>query len=138
MLITIVCLFTAVMCDLYLPKLMSRIVNDGISTGNTRLILIIGAEMIGVTLLSMAASICQNFFSSKAAMGFGRDLRADTFRKITSYSLHEVDKIGTASLITRNTNDVIQIQMLVMMGMVMIVLPLVYAAMTAGFANAER
>ena len=121
MLITLVCLFTAVMCDLYLPKLMSRIVNDGISSGDTQVILIIGAEMIGVTLLSMGASICQNYFSSKAAMGFGRDLRADVFRKITSYSLHEVDKIGTASLITRNTNDVIQIQMLVMMGMRMMV-----------------
>ena len=119
--ITIVCLFTSVMCDLYLPTLMSNIVNQGISTGNTSLILSIGAEMLGISLSSMAASICTNYLSSKAAMGFGRDLRAATFRKITSYSLHEVDKIGTASLITRNTNDVIQIQMVIMMGMRMMV-----------------
>lgn len=119
--ITIVCLFTSVMCDLYLPTLMSNIVNQGISTGNTSLILSLGAEMLGISLLSMAASICTNYLSSKAAMGFGRDLRAATFRKITSYSLHEVDKIGTASLITRNTNDVIQIQMVIMMGMRMMV-----------------
>lgn len=121
MLLTIVCLFTSVICDLYLPTLMRSIVNDGISTGNTKLIIVVGAEMLGISLVSALASVGTNFLSSKAAMGFGRDLRAATFRKITAYSLHEVDKIGTASLITRNTNDVIQIQMVVNMGMRMMV-----------------
>ena len=87
-------------CNLMLPNLMSSIVNDGVETGATQVILQIGVMMLGVALLSAGADACANYFSSKAAMSFGRDLRSITFRKITGYSLHEADKIGTASLIT--------------------------------------
>lgn len=108
-------------CNLMLPNLMSRIVNEGVETGATQVILQIGVMMLGVALLSAGADACANYFSSKAAMSFGRDLRSITFRKITSYSLHEADKIGTASLITRSTNDILQMQNMIQMQMRMIV-----------------
>ena len=108
-------------CNLMLPNLMSSIVNDGVETGATQVILQIGMMMLGVALLSAGADACANYFSSKAAMSFGRDLRSITFRKITGYSLHEADKIGTASLITRSTNDILQMQNMIQMQMRMIV-----------------
>ena len=108
-------------CNLMLPNLMSSIVNDGVETGATQVILQIGVMMLGVALLSAGADACANYFSSKAAMSFGRDLRSITFRKITGYSLHEADKIGTASLITRTTNDILQMQNMIQMQMRMIV-----------------
>ncbi len=108
-------------CNLMLPNLMSSIVNDGVETGATQVILQIGVMMLGVALLSAGADACANYFSSKAAMSFGRDLRSITFRKITGYSLHEADKIGTASLITRSTNDILQMQNMIQMQMRMIV-----------------
>jgi ATP-binding cassette subfamily B multidrug efflux pump len=117
----VIFLFLAAICDLALPSLMATIVDDGIATNNTGLILNIGLKMLGIALLSTLSSIAANYLSSKVSMGFGRDLRSETFRKVSNFSLHEIDRIGTASLITRNTNDIQQMQMLSMFMLRMII-----------------
>ncbi|MGI6576632.1 MAG: ABC transporter ATP-binding protein [Eubacteriales bacterium] len=113
-LLAILFLFVSSILDLSLPNLMSTIVNEGIPSGDTNFILKTGLKMLLISLLIMLCSISSNYLTSKAAMSFGRDLRSDVFNKITNFSLHESDKIGVSSLITRNTNDIIQMQMLVM------------------------
>lgn len=117
----LVFLFLAAICDLMLPNLMARIVDKGIATHNTSLIITVGLEMLGISLASALCSIAANYLSSKVSMSFGRDLRSESFRKITHFSLHEIDKIGTSSLITRNTNDIQQMQMFSMFMMRMMV-----------------
>ena len=113
-LFAILFLFTSSILDLTLPYLMSTIVNEGIPSGNVSFILETGLKMLAISILIMICSIASNYLTSKTAMSFGRDLRAEVFRKITNFSLHESDKVGVSSLITRNTNDIIQMQMLVM------------------------
>lgn len=106
---------------LYLPTLNARIVDEGISVGNTGLILEVGAVMLGVTVVQMAAQIGAVWLGAQAAMAFGRDLRAAIFARTLDFSAREVTKFGAPSLITRSTNDVQQIQQLVMMTAFMIV-----------------
>ncbi len=106
---------------LYLPTLNARIVDDGIATGDTGLILSLGAVMLGVTVIQMAAQIAAVWFGARSAMAFGRDLRAAIFARTLDFSAREVAKFGAPSLITRTTNDVQQIQQLVMMTAFMIV-----------------
>lgn len=114
-------LFVSAICDLLLPYFMSNIVNDGVAQQNTQIIVMFGFRMLGIALLSAISHIAANYLSSKVAMSFGRDLRTQTFKKVMHYSLNEVDKIGTSSLITRNTNDIQQIQMLSMFALRMMV-----------------
>ncbi len=106
---------------LYLPTLNARIVDDGIANGDINLILSVGAVMLGVTVIQMAAQISAVWFGARSAMAFGRDLRAAIFDRTLSFSAREVAKFGAPSLITRTTNDVQQIQQLVMMTAFMIV-----------------
>ena len=106
---------------LYLPTLNARIVDDGIAHGDINLILSVGAVMLGVTVVQMAAQIAAVWFGARSAMAFGRDLRAAIFDRTLSFSAREVAKFGAPSLITRTTNDVQQIQQLVMMTAFMIV-----------------
>ncbi|MFT3969564.1 MAG: ABC transporter ATP-binding protein [Micropruina sp.] len=106
---------------LYLPTMNARIVDDGIATGDTGLILQLGALMLGVTVVQMAAQIGAVWFGARSAMAFGRDLRAAIFDRTLSFSAREVAEFGAPSLITRTTNDVQQIQQLVMMTAFMIV-----------------
>lgn len=103
-------LFFQSLSDLYLPNLMSKIVDSGVVKGDTNYILKIGAIMLGVAFFSAICTIIAGFISSKVATKFGRDLRKDMFSKVENFSLGEVDKIGTASLITRTTNDINQLQ----------------------------
>ncbi len=104
------------MAELALPTLMSDVVNNGMMRGNTGYILNYGRYMLAVALLSSVCSIIGSFLSAKVALGLGRNLREMLFVRVTNYSLHEMDKLGTASLITRTTNDIVQIQnVLVMM-----------------------
>lgn len=106
---------------LYLPTLNARIVDDGIATGDTGLILQLGTLMLGVTVIQMAAQIAAVWFGARSAMAFGRDLRAAIFARTLDFSAREVSRFGAPSLITRSTNDVQQIQQLVMMTAFMIV-----------------
>ena len=113
-----VCLlvFGRTMADLQLPKLMAHIVNNGIAAGDTAYILRVGGQMLLVSLFGMACAIGTSYLSSRNAMGFSRDLRNKTCTKTENFGQSEFDKFGTASLITRSTNDVRQMQMLLMMG----------------------
>ena len=113
------------MAELALPTLMSDVVNNGMIQGDTRYILTYGAYMLLVALASSVCSIIGSFFSARVAMGLGKNLRNMVFTRVENYSLHEFDKLGTASLITRTTNDIVQIQtVLVMMLRFMIYSPI--------------
>ena len=103
--------------DLYLPTLMSDVVNNGMMKADFGYIWQYGLYMLLIAGLSGGCSIAGAYFSSRAAVGLGRDLREKVFTKVESYSLHEIDKLGTASLITRTTNDITQIQTMTMMMM---------------------
>ncbi len=107
---------------LYLPNLNADIIDNGIVTGDTQYILAVGALMLVVTLGLGVASILAVYWGARVAMGFGRDLRAAIFDKVESFSQVEVNRFGPASLITRNTNDVQQVQTVVFMGLTVIAL----------------
>jgi ATP-binding cassette subfamily B multidrug efflux pump len=100
---------------LYLPRLNARIIDKGIATGDTGYIWRTGSFMLIVTLIQIVFAVTAVYFGSKVAMGFGRDIRNDLFHTVTGYSAREVAVFGAPSLITRITNDVQQVQMLVQM-----------------------
>jgi ATP-binding cassette subfamily B protein len=112
--------FAQSMADLYLPTLMSDIVDVGIAKGDTAYILRVGGFMLLVAAGGAICTITASYLSSRTASGFGKTLRSKVFTKVESFSLNEFDQVGTASLITRSTNDITQIQqvLLVMMRMV--------------------
>ena len=113
--------------ELYLPTLMAEIVDRGIVRGDTGLILQIGGRMLIVSAAGIVCMVGAAYLSATIAAGFGRDLRGRVFAKVQSFSLHEFDRIGTASLITRTTNDITQIQMVLMMLIRMMAMaPLMY------------
>lgn len=114
-------LFAQSIAELYLPTLMADIVNNGMMKGNIGYIWKFGSYMLLVALGSSLCSIIGSYLSSIIGMGFGRDTRDRVFTQVESYSLHEFDKIGTASLITRTTNDITQIQNVLVMGLRFIV-----------------
>ncbi|MCX5213008.1 ABC transporter ATP-binding protein/permease [Kitasatospora sp. NBC_00240] len=101
---------------LYLPTLNADIIDDGVVKGDTGYILQIGAVMIAVTLAQAACSIGAVYYGARTAMAVGRDIRASVFDRVQSFSARELGQFGAPSLITRTTNDVQQVQMLVLMG----------------------
>jgi ATP-binding cassette subfamily B protein len=107
--------------DLYLPTLMSHIINEGVMQGDTNRIFEIGGTMLLVAGGGVICSVLASFLSSKVAVGFGAILRSKIFGRVSSYSLHEFDKLGTATLITRTTNDITQVQMVTIMIMRMMI-----------------
>jgi len=107
--------------SLYLPSLNADIIDDGVATGDTGFILSTGAVMLGITLVQVAASITAVYFGAKTAMGLGRDVRRSVFRRVADFSEQEVSRFGAPSLITRSTNDVQQVQMLVLMSCTILV-----------------
>lgn len=113
----VVFLFGQAMAELYLPTLMSDVVNNGMLKGDTSYIYKYGAAMLAVALASGFCAIVSSLLSAIVGVGLGRELRNNIFKRVESYSLHEFDKIGTASLITRTTNDITQVQTVVIMGM---------------------
>ncbi|HEX2902864.1 MAG TPA: ABC transporter ATP-binding protein [Jatrophihabitans sp.] len=100
---------------LYLPSLNADIIDKGVAVGNTGYVISTGGVMLLVTLAQIACSIGAVFFGARTAMAFGRDLRAGIFHQVGTFSAREVNSFGAPSLITRNTNDVQQVQMLVLM-----------------------
>ncbi|HTO23701.1 MAG TPA: ABC transporter ATP-binding protein, partial [Spirochaetia bacterium] len=117
----IVVVFLQSMGDLYLPTLMSDIVNKGITNSDVDYIMQMGARMLAVVLASSVCAILASYLSAHIAMGLGEALRARIFRKVITYSLHEFDRISTPSLITRSTNDVTQIQNVLVMSLRMVI-----------------
>jgi len=110
------------LASLYLPELNGEIINNGVATGDTGYILSTGGLMLGISLLVVAASIVAVYWGAKTGMAFGRDLRSAIFRKVESFSQAELNRFGTPSLITRNTNDVQQVQMVVLLGLNMMII----------------
>ena len=119
---TLVLVFIQSMAELYLPTLMSDIVNTGIMKKDTAYIWQVGRFMLLVAAGGAVASVFASYFSSRTAAGFGRDLRGKVFTMVEGFSLHEFDKIGTATLITRTTNDITQVQMVLMIMMRLMVM----------------
>ena len=113
--------FLATLAMLYLPTLNADIIDTGVLTGNTGYIWRTGGLMLAITLGQIACQICAVYLAARTAMAVGRDLRSAQFRQVQSYSAREVGRFGTPSLITRSTNDVQQVQMLVLMFFVMTV-----------------
>jgi ATP-binding cassette subfamily B protein len=106
--------------NLYLPTLNGDIINEGVAKGDNDYIIRTGGFMLLVTLVLGVASILAVYWGAKTAMGFGRDVRSAIFRKVESFSQVEVNHFGPASLITRNTNDVQQVQTIVFMALTLI------------------
>ena len=104
-----------VIANLYLPTLNADIINNGVVKGDTTYILQVGAVMLAVTLVSALAAIASVYFGSKTSMSLGRDTRGALFRRVQKFSQAEVNRFGAPSLITRTTNDVQQVQMVVLM-----------------------
>ncbi|WP_102710514.1 ABC transporter ATP-binding protein [Paenibacillus castaneae] len=117
--------FLQSLSELYLPTLMADIVNIGIGKGDTNYIVKIGGLMLLITAASVVFSIAASYYSSTIAAGFGKRIRRKLFNHVEHFSLNEFDKIGTASLITRTTNDVTQVQqVLIMMLRMMVMAPM--------------
>lgn len=103
--------------QLYLPNLMSEIVDVGIVSGDSSFILRVGGRMLLVAALGAACTIGASYLSARTSAAFGSDLRLRMFEKVSAFSLSEFDRIGTASLITRTTNDIMQMQQVVVFGL---------------------
>jgi len=120
----VVLAFIQAITNLYLPNLMADIIDNGIVKGNTNYIWRTGGLMLLVALGGIVAAVVGVFFSSQVATGFGKIIRAKIFTHVAQFSLHEFDTVGTASLITRTTNDTTQVQqVLVMVLNIMITAP---------------
>ncbi len=113
--------FASALAMLYLPSLNADIVDKGVAQGDTGYIWRTGGFMLAVSLGQILAAIIATFFAARAAMQVGRDLRDDIYGKVSGFSEREVSQFGAGSLITRNTNDVQQVQMVTMMGATMLV-----------------
>ncbi|WP_300599219.1 ABC transporter ATP-binding protein [uncultured Nocardioides sp.] len=100
---------------LYLPSLNAAIIDDGVVPGDTALIWRLGGVMLAVSVVQIVCSVGAAWFGARTATAFGRDLRRDLFQRVGTFSTREVQEIGAPSLITRTTNDVQQVQMLVVM-----------------------
>lgn len=106
---------TSTIAALYLPSLNARIIDEGVAEGDTDFIWSTGMTMLLVCLVQVITAITAIFFGARTGMGVGRDLRRAIYRQVDDLSMLEVGKFGSATLITRNTNDVQQVQMLVLM-----------------------
>ncbi len=115
--VVVVFQLAGVLAALYLPTLNAAIIDDGVAQGDIDEIWRLGAWMLVVSLGNIIAVVIANYAAARFAMGMGRDLRSRVFDQVATYSAREMNEIGTASLITRSTNDVQQVQMLGFFGM---------------------
>ncbi|MGK5672771.1 ABC transporter ATP-binding protein [Micromonospora sp. URMC 106] len=113
--------FVGTMASLYLPSLNADIIDLGVARGDTDYIMRTGGWMLAVSLVQIVCSVAAVYLGARTAMGFGRDVRAAVFGHVNRFSAREVARFGAPSLITRNTNDVQQVQMLVLMSCTMLV-----------------
>ncbi|MFT4004172.1 MAG: ABC transporter ATP-binding protein [Lacrimispora sp.] len=111
----ILLLFGQATCDLSLPDLMSDIVNKGITSGDSAYIVKVGIQMLGIAFISAFCTVLVGLIGARMAAGISRNLRQDVFTKIESFSNVEMERYSTSSLITRTTNDITQIQQLIVM-----------------------
>jgi ATP-binding cassette subfamily B multidrug efflux pump len=109
------------LATLYLPTLNADIIDKGVVTGDTHYILRTGGIMLAITLVQITSAVGAVYFGATTAMALGRDLRHAVFQRVQDFSAREVGRFGTPSLITRNTNDVQQVQMLAVMTFTLLV-----------------
>ena len=109
------------LATLYLPTVNAAIIDDGVAQGNLRRIVELGAVMLGVTALQVACAVGAVYYGSRASMGVGRDLRSVIFHHVTGFSAEQTARFGAPSLLTRTTNDVQQIQLLVQLTATMLI-----------------
>jgi ATP-binding cassette subfamily B multidrug efflux pump len=107
--------FLQTLATLYLPTLNANIIDNGVVKGDMGYVVRIGAGMLGITVVQIATQIVAVYFGARTAMAVGRDVRASIFRKVQDFSAREVGQFGAPTLITRVTNDVQQVQMLVLL-----------------------
>ena len=119
--IVMVLLLIQALGNLYLPNLNADIINNGIAKGDLDEIWRTAGLMLGITLGIGAIAIVGVYFASRVSMGVGRDIRADVFERVQSFSAREMNHFGVPSLITRNTNDVQQVQLLLQIALVFMV-----------------
>ncbi len=112
---TVLLSLVGTMAALYLPSLNASIIDDGVAQGDTALIWSLGGIMLAVSAVQLVCSIGSVYLGAKTAMAFGRDVRGAIFERVLTFSARELNSFGAPSLITRNTNDVQQVQMLVVM-----------------------
>lgn len=117
MLLAPILVIIEVVCELALPKIMGSIVDDGIGTGNTMYIFQMGAAMVALSLICMLCGVLSAKYAATAGQGFGANLRQSMFEHIQDFSFADIDRFSSASLITRITNDVNNLQMTVVMGL---------------------
>ena len=119
--VVVVLQFVQSLANLYLPTLNAEIIDNGVVTGNSGYILRSGGVMLAVTLVQVACAIGAVYFGARTAMALGRDVRGAVFHQVQTFSAREVGHFGTPTLITRTTNDVQQVQMLVLLSFTMMV-----------------
>ena len=119
--IVVVLQLVSTITNLYLPHLNASIIDDGVATGDTGFILSAGGTMLAISVAQILASIYAVYLSARTSMSFGRDTRSRVFHRVGQFSAREVARFGAPTLISRSTNDVQQVQMLVFMGLALIV-----------------
>jgi ATP-binding cassette, subfamily B, multidrug efflux pump len=121
LLIVLALTFVQTMCTLLLPALNANIIDKGVVTGDTDYIWRIGTVMLFVTVVQVGFAIWAVYYGARVAMLFGRDVRKELFHRVTDFSAQDVARFGAPSLITRITNDVTQVQILVLMSCTLLV-----------------
>jgi len=121
LLLVMVLLAIQAVANLYLPELYADIINNGVAKGDTAYILRSGGVMLAVTFAMGIAAVIGAYFSAKTAMAFGRDVRSSIFRTVETFSAVELNHFGSASLITRNTNDVQQVQQVLLLALTVMI-----------------
>ncbi|MDW7677178.1 MAG: ABC transporter transmembrane domain-containing protein, partial [Bacillota bacterium] len=105
-LVILVLTLAGVFSELFLPRLMGNIVDIGVTTGDLPYIYATGLRMVIIAVLGTVSMVLSSYLSARAATAYGRDLRAAVFTRVERFSLNEFNQLGTASLITRTTNDI--------------------------------
>ncbi len=111
--LAVACILCEVFCDLLQPTVMSRIIDDGVTSGSIPVILRLGLLMLCITAAGAGFAVSRNFLSSTVSQKFSADLRSDLYQKVISLPLSRVDEMGSGSIITRVTNDVVQVRQFV-------------------------
>ncbi|MCA5012058.1 MULTISPECIES: ABC transporter ATP-binding protein [unclassified Enterococcus] len=124
--IAVLFLLVQTFSDLYLPTLTAQLINQGVVPNDQTIIWQKGFLMLGFAIISFGGALINIYFAAKVSYGLGGELREALFKKVTSFSQKEMDRFGSSSLITRNTNDVTQVQNLVEMGLKFLILAPLY------------
>jgi ATP-binding cassette subfamily B protein len=120
--VVVILLLVQSIANLYLPYLTADIINNGVAKGDVGYIWRIGAVMLALTIVVGILAIIGVYYASRASMGLGRDVRRAVFERVQQFAALEMNRFGTPSLITRNTNDVQQVQIFVQLALTLMVI----------------